>query len=219
MKNLLDQGKAKGYLTLEDINSHLNDQNNVTKEDSSQMEHIFNALTGAGIQVLEDEELEERIALKGSGELEIDDSLSSAELAAINNDPVQLYLRKMGSISLLKRDEELQIAQAIEEGNYALLQIFARSVLVLENLSQLRRKLKEGHVRAKNLIAGLDEDDNVIEDDERASKKLQDVLAQIDELRQQMLKLETDPTAKRFDKSELESLQKKASQTARKGKL
>jgi hypothetical protein len=91
--------------------------------------------------------------------------------------------------------------------------------LVLENLSQLRRKLKEGHVRAKNLIAGLDEDDNVIEDDERASKKLQDVLAQIDELRQQMLRLETDPTAKRFDKSELESLQKKASQTARKGKL
>ena len=51
----------------------------------------------------------------------------------------------------------------------------------------MKRKLKEGHVRAKNLIAGLDEDDNVIEDDERASKKLQDVLAQIDELRQQML--------------------------------
>ena len=64
-------------------------------------------------------------------------------------------------------------------------------------------------MRAKNLIAGLDEDDNVIEDDERASKKLQDVLAQIDELRQQMLQLETDPTAKKFDKTELESLQKK----------
>ncbi|MEC8594003.1 MAG: RNA polymerase sigma factor RpoD [SAR324 cluster bacterium] len=209
MKSLLDDGKAKGYLTLDDINSHLSEQNDGAKADNSQMEQIFNALTGAGIEVLEDEDSEEEIALKDTDELEIDDSLSSADLAAINNDPVQLYLRKMGCISLLTRDEELQIAQSIEEGNYALLQIFARSILVLENLSQLKRKLKEGHVRAKNLIAGLDEDDNVIEDDEGASKKLQDVLAQIDELRLQMLQLETDPTAMKFDKTELESLQKK----------
>ena len=122
--------------------------------------------------MLEDEDSEEEIALKDTDELEIDDSLSSAELAAINNDPVQLYLRKMGCISLLTRDEELQIAQSIEEGNYALLQIFARSILVLENLSQLKRKLKEGHVRAKNLIAGLDEDDNVIEDESKATREL-----------------------------------------------
>ena len=209
MKSLLEDGKAKGYLTLEDINSHLSEPNDGAKEDNSQMEQIFNALTGAGIEVLEDEDSEEEIALKDRDELAIDDSLSSAELAAINNDPVQLYLRKMGCISLLTRDEELQIAQSIEEGNFALLQIFARSILVLENLSQLKRKLKDGHVRAKNLIAGLDEDDNVIEDDERASKKLQEVLAQIDELRKQMLEISTDPTANKFDKPELELLQKK----------
>jgi RNA polymerase primary sigma factor len=209
MKSLLEDGKAKGYLTLEDINSHLSEPNDGAKEDNSQMEQIFNALAGSGIEVLEDEDSEEAIALKDRDELEIDDSLSSADLAAINNDPVQLYLRKMGCISLLTRNEELQIAQSIEEGNLALLQNFARSILVLENLSQLKRKLKEGHLRAKNIIAGLDEDDNVIEDDERASKKLQEVLLQIDELRQQMLELETDPTAHKFDKSELELLQKK----------
>ena len=134
MKSLLDNGKTKGYLTLDDINSHLSEQNDGAKADNSQMEQIFNVLTGAGIEVLEDEDSEEEIALKDTDELEIDDSLSSADLAAINNDPVQLYLRKMGCISLLTRDEELQIAQSIEEGNYALLQIFARSILVLENL-------------------------------------------------------------------------------------
>ncbi|MGA1135977.1 MAG: RNA polymerase sigma factor region1.1 domain-containing protein, partial [bacterium] len=103
MKSLLDDGKAKGYLTLDDINSQLSEQNDGAKADNSQMEQIFNALTGAGIEVLEDEDSEEEIALKDRDELEIDDSLSSADLAAINNDPVQLYLRKMGCISLLTR--------------------------------------------------------------------------------------------------------------------
>ena len=59
MKSLLEDGKAKGYLTLEDINSHLSEPNDKAKEDNSQMEQIFNALTGAGIEVLEDEDSEE----------------------------------------------------------------------------------------------------------------------------------------------------------------
>lgn len=208
LKSLLANGKAKGYLTLEEINKHLEEEEPSEKESSEQMEQIYNALSGVGIEVIDEEQANEDFVPTPKAELEIDDSLSSADLALLNNDPVQLYLRKMGSIRLLTRDEELQIAQSIEEGNHALLEIFARSILVLEHLSQLGRKLRDGKVRARSLIAGLDEDDNLIEDDERAAKKLQEVLGQIDQLRQQMLELRQQSSAEMVE-AELPGLQRK----------
>ena len=78
MKSLLDDGKAKGYLTLDDINSHLSEQNDGAKADNSQMEQIFNALTGAGIEVLEDED-----ALVGDELVELAVELVQLELLAV----------------------------------------------------------------------------------------------------------------------------------------
>ena len=91
-----------------------------------------------------------------------------ADLAAINNDPVQLYLRRWGaSVCSL---EMRNCRSPINWGGTTLSSDLCAFNFGLENESN--EKAEEGHVRAKNLIAGLDEDDNVIEDDERASKKL-----------------------------------------------
>jgi RNA polymerase primary sigma factor len=208
LKNLVADGKEKGFLTIDDIMKRLE----ADQEEPERMEKIFNALSGVGIEVLEESESSQDEALAEAEEekaaVEIDDSLSDADLAALSNDPVQLYLRKMGSIRLLTRDEELNIAQTIEQGNRELLEIFARSSLVLDHLGQQLRKLENGTLRVRNLIAGLDEDDNVIEDDEHASKKLLAVLERVHELHHEIQALQAQPKSETLP-DDLQALRQK----------
>jgi RNA polymerase primary sigma factor len=94
------------------------------------------------------------------------------ELEYPNDDPVQVYLRKMGRYKLLSRKQELEVAQEIEQGNNALIEVFAESPLVMDYLVLLKSELKKGETRARSLIAGIDHNDNLIEDEETASKTL-----------------------------------------------
>jgi RNA polymerase primary sigma factor len=89
-----------------------------------------------------------------------------------NDDPVQVYLREMGRHKLLTREEELEIAKEIEEGSLDLLHVFAQSELVLGHLVHLSHRIRNGKTRAMGLIAGMDDEENLIEDEETASQLL-----------------------------------------------
>ena len=65
------------------------------------------------------------------------------ELEYPNDDPVQVYLRKMGRYKLLSRKQELEVAQEIEQGNDALIEVFAESPLVMDYLVLLKSELKK----------------------------------------------------------------------------
>jgi RNA polymerase primary sigma factor len=90
-----------------------------------------------------------------------------------------MYLREMGSIQLLTRDGEVEVAKKIESGNLELIEIFSDSNLILLYLQNLARNLKNQKIKARHVVSGLDEDDNVIEDEDKATNQ---VIAQLDEV-------------------------------------
>ena len=95
------------------------------------------------------------------------------------DDPVRMYLREMGSIQLLTRDGEVDVAKKIESGTLELIEIFSDSNLILLYLQNLARHLKSQKIKARHVVSGLDEDDNVIEDEDKATDQ---VIAQLDEV-------------------------------------
>jgi RNA polymerase primary sigma factor len=75
------------------------------------------------------------------------------------NDPVRMYLRKMGSVSLLTREGEVEIAKRIEEGERRVLQVVLNSSIAVEEILELGNKLKAQKIRVKEVIRDVDEED------------------------------------------------------------
>ena len=88
-----------------------------------------------------------------------EDSDQQDASAARSNDPVRMYLKKMGSVSLLTREGEVEIAKRIEEGENEVLEILMRSPIGVLEILTVGDKLKRGTVRVRDLVRGIDEDD------------------------------------------------------------
>jgi RNA polymerase primary sigma factor len=85
----------------------------------------------------------------------------------------------MGSIELLTREGEVDVAKKIEDGQIELIEIFTKSDIILQYLIDLNKRLKTRKIRARHVVSGLDDDDNVIEDEDVATEKLILVLDQL----------------------------------------
>src|SRR5260370_3327002 len=75
------------------------------------------------------------------------------------NDPVRMYLRKMGSVSLLTREGEVEIAKRIEEGERRVLQVVLSSSIAVEEILEIGKRLKQQKIRVKEVIRDVDEED------------------------------------------------------------
>ncbi|HEY8924506.1 MAG TPA: RNA polymerase sigma factor region1.1 domain-containing protein, partial [Polyangia bacterium] len=82
-----------------------------------------------------------------------------AESYAKTNDPVRLYLRRMGSFALLTREGEVEIAKRIEDGERRILQVVLNSSVAIENILELGDKLKSGQIRVRDVVKDADEED------------------------------------------------------------
>jgi len=89
-----------------------------------------------------------------------------------SDDPVRMYLREMGSIKLLTREGEVEIAKMIEKGQHEMLDILLRSELIVNYLFDLGKKLKNGKARARDIVSGIDDDDQVIEEESQAADQV-----------------------------------------------
>ena len=90
----------------------------------------------------------------------------------LDSDVLQVYFQKMGSHTLLNAEKEKEVSKRIEDGVMEMKRVFCFSLPVQDYLGKLLLDLKNNKVRAVRLIAGLDEDDNLIEDENKAQKKL-----------------------------------------------
>ncbi|MCP4750574.1 MAG: RNA polymerase sigma factor RpoD [Proteobacteria bacterium] len=88
------------------------------------------------------------------------------------DDPVRMYLREMGSIKLLTREGEVEIAKMIEKGQHEMLDILLRSELIIHYLFDLGKKLKNGKARPRDIVSGIDDDDQVIEEESQAADQV-----------------------------------------------
>lgn len=121
VEKLVSLGKKKGYLTYDEVNETLSD----TIESSEEIDHVFEILDGKDIKVIESADEEEQVSeeaeeetreqqVRRSREEQSKDDVYSDKFIPLD-DPVKMYLKQMGSIPLLSRDEEISLAKRIEE--------------------------------------------------------------------------------------------------------
>ena len=120
LKDLIAKGKEQGYLTYSEVNDHL--PNEIV--DTEQIEDIVNMINDMGISVYETAPESESIVLSETVATSDDDAAAEAEAALANvdaefgrtTDPVRMYMREMGTVELLTRESEIEIAKRIEAG-------------------------------------------------------------------------------------------------------
>src|SRR5512138_2647812 len=168
-RELITMGKAKGFLTYDEVNEHMPE--NIVSSD--QMDDWLSAFSGEGIEIV-DSSSKLKVAEKGDSEAEAEDEEEAAETASKKeeaeeeedadgysktNDPVRMYLRKMGSVSLLTREGEVEIAKRIEDGERRVLQVVLNSSVAIEEILNLGDKLRKQKIRVKEVVKDADEED------------------------------------------------------------
>ena len=179
VKELIAEGREKGFITIDEINENLGNET----PSAEQLEKIFSIFSEMDIEVVDNDKNTDFLSDQSETEPEIDFDNDELNLdPGIDNstdDPVRMYLREMGSIQLLTRSGEVEVAKKIESGNLELIEIFSESNLILLYLNNLSRQLKTQKIKARHVVSGLDEDDNVIEDEDKATKQVIEQLDQV----------------------------------------
>ncbi len=175
IKKLIDAGKEKGYLTYDQVNDLI--PGDIHSPDD--LDDLITTIGTQGIDVLDStkglpseqkfEELEE------GEDVELDLTPGALEKT---NDPVRMYLREMGTVPLLTREGEVEIAKRIERGQLRVLKALSRSPIVIKEILNLGEDLKKGVRSIKELVA-FDEEEIT---DEIVIARLKDFTGQIDEV-------------------------------------
>ncbi|MDH4225194.1 MAG: RNA polymerase sigma factor RpoD [Deltaproteobacteria bacterium] len=161
IKLLIASGKEKGFLTLDEINDAI--PKGETTAD--QMEDILSSLGEMNIEIMDPTGTMKVAKTTASTEEDTEELDLDPSVDTRTDDPVRMYLREMGHIKLLTREEEVEISKRIEEGQREMIEVLSRSPLVARYLLNLGAKLKTGRVKVQEIISGMDEDDNIIEEE------------------------------------------------------
>jgi RNA polymerase primary sigma factor len=142
----MNMGQEKGYVLYDDVSDVLpSDLGN-----TAVLEDLLEGLDSAGIEVLEEPKSGlEKKAEEGEDLLEVD---LPADLGEKTNDPVRMYLREMGTVPLLTREGEIEIARRIERGQNKVLKAFSRSAIVIQRILALARELERDPSVVKELV-------------------------------------------------------------------
>jgi RNA polymerase primary sigma factor len=182
VNKLISLGKEKGYLLYDEVNDLLPSDVH-SAEDLNDLLSMFD---NEGIEVLDSpkQKAAESIGLDKPEEIKPEEGVEDVELdlspGALDktNDPVRMYLREMGTVPLLTREGEVEIAKRIERGQLNVLKALSRSPIVVQALLELRDQLKIGQRGIKEVV--VFDDDELTED--KVSERLRDVVDCIDEI-------------------------------------
>ena len=135
MKQLMSAGKAKGYVLYDDVNDLLAEDYPGGRE----LDELLTELDTAGVEILEEPKTE--FDKKSEEAKELGDIDLIQELNDKTNDPVRMYLREMGSVPLLTREGEIELAKRIERGQAAVRRALSRSPLVIREIQAMPEML------------------------------------------------------------------------------
>ena len=181
VQQLIEMGKSKGFLTYEEVNDALP----ADMAAPDQMEDVLGALGDEDIEIVDAATqvkiapkriVEEQHEQKTSRDRETAPTASKTEedidgYHSKSNDPVRMYLRKMGSVSLLTREGEVEIAKRIETGEHMVLSAILNSPVAVREIIDLGDKLRKHKIRVKDIIRDA-EDDNAEFDEEEADRRI-----------------------------------------------
>ncbi|MFQ6405354.1 RNA polymerase sigma factor RpoD [Methylophilus sp. 'Pure River'] len=169
LKTLIVLGKERGYLTYAEINDHLPDD----VQDSEQIESIIGMINDMGIQVYEEAPDAEVLLMSDAPPAVTDeDAAEEAEqaLATVDSefgrttDPVRMYMREMGTVDLLTREGEIEIAKRIEDGLKHMVQAIAACPTTIAQLLEMVDKVEKDEMSVDELVDGLIDSDLGLDD-------------------------------------------------------
>ncbi len=169
LKTLIVLGKERGYLTYAEINDHLPDD----VQDSEQIESIIGMINDMGIQVYEEAPDAEVLLMSDAPPaVTDDDAAEEAEqaLATVDSefgrttDPVRMYMREMGTVDLLTREGEIEIAKRIEDGLKHMVQAIAACPTTIAQLLEMVDKVEKDEMSVDELVDGLIDSDLGLDD-------------------------------------------------------
>ncbi|GAB4360536.1 MAG: RNA polymerase sigma factor RpoD [Methylohalobius crimeensis] len=155
IKELIARGKIQGYLTYSEVNDHL--PGDIV--DPDQVEDIIAMINDMGIEVLEEAPDDGQLL----PDVVVSDDEEAAEVAAAlvaadnelgrTTDPVRMYMREMGTVELLTREGELELAKRIEEGQNQVAEALSRFPAVMDHFLESFNRVVEGEVKVTDLIS------------------------------------------------------------------
>ncbi len=175
LKMLIKLGKTRGYLTHGEISDHLPDK----LIDAETLEAVINTLNDLGVAVYEQTPDAESLILTntaptGATEEEAEEAAEAA-LSTVDSefgrttDPVRMYMREMGTVELLTREGEIEIAKRIEGGLNAMMEAISNSPATIAEIFRLAAEIREGKVVISTVVDGFsnpnEADDYVAEED------------------------------------------------------
>ncbi len=160
IKELITKGKEQGYLTYAEVNDHLPDDLVNTDE----VEDIISMINDMGIKVMETAPDADTLLLSDNTATDEDAAEeAAAALASVDSefgrttDPVRMYMREMGTVELLTREGEIEIAKRIEEGIGQTLSALAQLPDAMTLVSEHYKMSLEGEARVPDMVAGFAE--------------------------------------------------------------
>jgi RNA polymerase primary sigma factor len=146
--NLIDTGKEKGYLTYGDVNDMLPEDISTSPDD---IDDLMTTIGSQGIDLLDAPKFgaDKDFELEEGEDVELDLTPGTLEKT---NDPVRMYLREMGTVPLLTREGEVEIAKRIERGQMRVLKAISRSSIVIREIVALGEDLKRGVRNVKEVV-------------------------------------------------------------------
>lgn len=217
LKRLIDIGKDKGYITYEELNDDLPDDV-VSSEYIDDLMMMFEELDIMVIDEASKEEIEKSKKAKKKQQKALEKQTLRADVSdatARVSDPVKMYLKEMGCISLLTREGEVEIAKRIEEGENEALDALLECCVGIEYIIDLGEKLKNSEIKLKDVINDLEDEETYTQVGERREAIL-NLLDQIQSLydesfsaRNEMLKKSCSATKKKKLKTKFDKNHKK----------
>jgi RNA polymerase primary sigma factor len=190
IESLIEVGKEKGYLTYGDVNGMLPEEMGSSPKD---MDALITTIGTQGIDLLDGPKFhgDKEFELKEGKDVELDLTPGTLEKT---NDPVRMYLREMGTVPLLTREGEVEIAKRIERGQLRVLKAISRSPIVIRQIVALGEDLKRGVRNIKEVVI-FDEEELTAE---VVQTRIRSTVARIDALvkhQKNIAKLEEKQTA------------------------
>ena len=152
VKNLIEKGKERGYITVEELNKALPPE----KESSEQIEDIMSGISDLGISIISEAETDTFETESEEDEQEGDyadesGNFDEKELGR-SDDPVRMYLKEMGTVELLSREGEIAIAKRIEAGKTVMISGLCESPMTLKAIAGWRDELVAGTMQLRDII-------------------------------------------------------------------
>ncbi len=170
VRQLITMGKEKGYLLYEEVNDMLPSE--ITSSDD--LDDIFSMFGSMGIEVVDSEQ---KFREKGEGEEGAEIDLTPGALDK-TNDPVRMYLREMGTVPLLTREGEVEIAKRIERGKKAVLKVVTRTPHAATEILRLGERLKAGEISVRDVVVFNEEEIT----EEKLEAKVRETLRFVDKV-------------------------------------